>query len=380
MPRFIDDLIWSANTRSHWLRLWPSTFDFPFANSDTLIGLDIGLKRITLVELAQTNTHYELRRLGLKRLKYRNDTLTPSDYEDMIALTIKELVEACGLTKKNVAVSLSGPSVLIKPLSIPIAPGSNLAIDEYLQWEYQQYADDSGSGDLVWDYYQLPSSPDPPESPQNTPLLLVAARKEVVEEREHLLISAGLSPKILDVDSFALVNMFLVAGSLEQPTVMLVNLGTKVISLAVISNGSGVFMRETSSGILQHEETFQEHSGCSQEEMEDFLFQQPTSKFEENLLKALHVQVASEIRRAMAHVLEATPHTPIQSISLYGEYAEVWNLTNFLQQSVNLPVEIGNPFKGMKIRASPENRQILHAASPLAAIAVGLATRKNGDR
>lgn len=346
-----------------------------------LLGVAIAGQRVTIVELARHDQQYELLSLCLRHMDGSDGLHALSDREGTVLGTLQNLVMERGFRNRKVAVSLSGPFVRIKQVTIPFVPQGDVEIEEYLTWEYQQYADEMELGSFDWDFHQLPYPAQQLDSASGVPVLLVAARKDVVQERTNLFKTAGLTPMVVDVDSCALVNMYLLSSPEErEETTLLVNLESQAISLAVVSKGLGLYMKELSAAVVPYEDGVQHTRRSLDEAVPKFLFGEPANEREERIVKEWQFQTVRKIDETLGQFLGISPGTPVDHVKLFGEYARAWGLVEFLQSTVKLPVEIGNPLGAIRISASQADRQFLTSVSPLTAVAVGLATRAAGDR
>src|SRR5205823_8219683 len=100
-------------------------------------------------------------------------------------------------------------------------------------------------------------------------VLLVAAKRELVEGRVGLLHEAGLEPGIIDVDAFAIHNAF----ELNHPDAMqgvagLVNIGHEVTNVNILEDGVPVLTRDLSVGTRRFREDLQREKGLASEEAE----------------------------------------------------------------------------------------------------------------
>jgi len=209
-----------------------------FARSKGLVGLDIGSSTLKLVELKERKGEFSLVRLGVESLS--PEAIVDGSIMDssLVVDAIRRLNEATGVKAERFATSLSGHSVIIKKISMPAMPEEDLA--EPIQWEAEQYIP-FDIKDVNVDVQIL----NPKASHGQMDVLLVAAKKDVINDYTSVVSEAGLVPVCVDVDTFCVQNMFeLNYGFPANETIALINIGASVININVISNGITTFTRD----------------------------------------------------------------------------------------------------------------------------------------
>ena len=220
-------------------------------------------------------------------------------------------------------------------------------------------------------------------------VLLVAAKKEVINDYVTVLRDAGLNPVVVDVDAFALLNMYEVNYPImENEVVALVNIGASLINIVVLQGGKYVFSRDISMGGNLYTEEIQKQLSVSFEEAE--LLKKGGSQGEETeevmrkevdmVLKEVSEQIAGEIARSLDFYSAASPEAPINKIWLCGGSCRISGLSEAIAKNQNLPVEILNPFRNIEANPKLFDPAYLEEVGAQAAISVGLALRRAGDR
>jgi len=228
-----------------------------------IIGLDIGSSAVKAVELVQSKKGYQL-------LHFRMVPLPPEAIVDgaimnsgAVVDAISELIAVEKIKTKEVATSVSGHSVIVKKIKLPQMTEEEL--EESIQWEAEQYIPFDIT-DVNLDVQILG------EDEQNVgqmEVLLVAAKKDMINDHVSVLMEAGLNPQIMDVDAFAIENMFEINYDFaEGETVVLANIGASTINVNILRNGVSTFTRDISMGGNQFTEEIQKQLNVSHEEAE----------------------------------------------------------------------------------------------------------------
>lgn len=173
-----------------------------FGKKDNLIGLDIGSKTIKVAEVKFTKKGKVLKKFGVTDVPY--GSIEDGNIKDADALSevIHDLIKTNKIKEQNVAVSIGGYSVIVKTINIPTMTEEQL--HETIHFEAEQYIP-FDIADVNLDFQVLGES----ESDSNKMgVLLVAAKKDLIEDYTNLIENSGLNPCIIDVDIFALQNIY----------------------------------------------------------------------------------------------------------------------------------------------------------------------------
>ena len=182
-----------------------------------LIGLDIGSHAVKLVEIDQTRKEMKLKNFGIIWLPREAIVEGYIKDKDAVSLAIKHLVRNLKTRNKNVATSISGFSVIIKKIMIGHRDASEL--ESTIQEEAEQYIPfDINEVNLDFDILSGEKAAesddeDRSEDSDRMEVMLVAAKKDIIDDYVKLLGISGLNPTVLDVDAFALQNAFEVSSS-----------------------------------------------------------------------------------------------------------------------------------------------------------------------
>jgi type IV pilus assembly protein PilM len=216
-------------------------------------------------------------------------------------------------------------------------------------------------------------------------LLLIAAKKEKLAELSEVVKEAGLVPCVVDVDAFAVENMYGMNYEVKPDEIVtLINIGASVTNINVLKGGAGLFTRDVSIGGNRYTEALQRISGSAYEEAEAAKkgerFEGVDRETVETVLERMNAEVSTELARTLDFVKASIPGGEIHRILLCGGGGKVAGLATQLAGRVGVDVGLANPFSKMDTSEAKVDAEMLQEQAPMAAVGVGLALRKLGDR
>ncbi|MCA9545684.1 MAG: type IV pilus assembly protein PilM, partial [Myxococcales bacterium] len=220
-------------------------------------------------------------------------------------------------------------------------------------------------------------------------VLLVAAKKEIVDEYAGVVREAGLVPVVVDVDAFTLYNCFEASyGFPPGETVVLIDIGAGTITINVVSNGVSTFTRDISMGGNQYTEEIQKQLNVSYDEAEAYKrggeagvdADSVVPQEVEQVMSAVSESMASEIHRSLDFYLATSSEGRVSRVYLSGGTAKVPSLARTIEDKVGVAVELIDPFRNIQIDGKVFNLDYINEIRPLAAVAVGLGLRRAGDK
>ena len=348
--------------------------------SKAVVGLDIGSSAVKAVELKPAGK-------GFRVSAFATEPVPPDSIVDgaiidgaAVADAIRRLFENKAFKTKEVAASLSGNAVIVKKISLPVMTEAELA--ESIYWEAEQYIP-FDIQDVNLDYQIL----DPgtgPNSRGSMDVLLVAAKKEKIADYTSVIAQSGRTPVVVDVDAFALQNAFEVNYGLEAGhTVVLLNAGASAININILQGDQSVFTRDISMGGNAYTEAVQKELDLPFESAEQLKKGIPVdgATFEEAqpVLHAVTENVLLEIQKTFDFFKASASTDQIDRIMLSGGASRVDGFHQMVQDRFNAPVEDFDPFRAVAWDAKKLGGDAVDSAAT-AAVAVGLALRKVGDR
>jgi len=276
-------------------------------------------------------------------------------------------------------IAVSGhSSVIVKKIVIPLMTADEFAIS--IKYEAEQYIP-FDINDVNIDFTIL--GPRPDEEGQMD-VLLVAAKKAVIADYEEVVASAGLEPLILDVDAFALSNMYeLNYDSAENKNLALVNVGASKTNINVLTGGQPVFTRDSAMGSNHHNEMLERLLDISHEDAERLKLGEAVPGVSPDQAQAALLsassEICAEIHRSFEYFRGSGAEEEIREVVLSGGAALIKGFPEMMAEKLGMRVEVANPFKKIKI-PDKLNPSYIRKIAPIAAVSVGLALRRAGDK
>jgi type IV pilus assembly protein PilM len=357
------------------------------AKGKLALGLDIGSTGVKLILLKEQRRRgqvgFALQSFGMKPLPPEAIVDGALMNSTAIVQAIQELMGELKVKQREVAIGVSGHSVIIKKISMPRMTQEEL--EEAIQWEAEQHIP-FDIKDVNIDTQIL--KPDANDATGQMDVLLVAAKKDMINDYTTVVSEAGLAPAVVDVDAFAVQNCFSANYDVpEKETVVLINAGAAVVNINILAGGVTTFTRDVTIGGNQFTEEIQKQLNVSYEEAEalkigggrgdaDAVVPQEV----ERVMSSVAEQVAGEIQRSLDFYAGTAADANFTKVFLSGGTAKIPALFKTIESRVGVPVEIMNPFKQIEIDNRKFDPAFIMDVAPLAAVAVGLALRKAGDK
>lgn len=349
------------------------------ATRNRLVGLDIGSKNIKAAEVIEGKKGFTLSKFGMI-------DIAPGLIEDgaikdpeAVADTIRKLFKSYGIKNGNVALSVGGYSVIVKKISVQTATEDQL--QDTIHFEAEQYIP-FDIDDVNLDFQIMGENEN---NPNQMNVLLVAAKKEMVNDYVNLAELAGLEPRIIDVDAFALQNAFeLNYDAVEEENVALIDIGASKTSLNILKGATSVFMRDVSLGCGQINQKIASLIDCSADEAEAIKFGESSDRIStedlSDIISSVVADWCTEIRRALDFFYSTYPDDQIKKIVLSGGGGNIQELRQLLAVETSAEVATINPFQHFYVDDDKFDTEYLEKIAPQASICMGLATRKLDDK
>jgi len=349
-----------------------------FRKTSHLVGLDIGSMALKASEIVETKSGYSLQRFGMLDIAYGAIEEGVIKDADEIAASIRKLFNENSFKTQNVAVSIGGYSVIVKKISLQTMTEGQL--QEAINSEAEQYIPFDIS-EINLDYQILGETKN---NPDRMNVLLVAVKKEVVNSYVNLIQMAGLNPCVIDIDAFALQNIFELNYAPEDENVALIDIGASKTSLNILKGNSSVFMRDVTLGCGMINRKIVSLLDCSYEEAEQLKYSDQPDRISPDDVKEIISSVVddwcNEIRRALDFFYSAYPDDQIKRIMLSGGGAHIKEFRELLTVETSSEVGIINPFRNVQIDEKKFDISYLERIAPQAAISMGLSIRKIDDK
>jgi type IV pilus assembly protein PilM len=385
-----------------------------FGKVGPVIGVDVGTNSVKVVQMKTTAKGLVLERIAIVPIRLTEGKGNVTEASDAaVAEAVKTAVVNSGTSIKDVCCSIAGESVIVRYLQFPDMPNEEL--DYTVRLQAEEYIPFHLT-DVNLDYQRL----DTPtvEGGKRVDLLLVAVRKDLVSRRVELLKSIGLSPVVMDVDSFALLNC-LEANYDFRPdeVVALVSIGASITNINIFIKSISRFARDISLGgnsitsaiasklsisFQDAEKTkisegivFTKEPGAGGGEVsgvaeaikgtvEKITGEKMDDEDKKTKLAGIIRQpiqnLITEVRRSLQFFENQPNGKPVTRVLLTGGGAKLQNLDKYMSDRLGLPVEIADPLKKIDISMVSKVGFDVKSQAPTLAVGIGLGLRKAGDK
>ena len=353
-----------------------------FSGKKKLVGLDIGSSSLKLAEIISSSRGYVLNRFLQTPLP--RGVITDGVLADPSALTlkIKELFRNSGCGRKGIVTSLAGNSVIIKKVTLDQI--SEAELRDLIHDEAGKYLPFDNMDDVNYDFQILG---DNSYNPNQMDIIIVAAKKDMVNSYLEAITAAGLNVMIMDVAPFVLESVYESNYEFDNDEiVVIINIGASTTGINVLKGGMSIFTRDFALAGNTITESLQEKYKMTFEEAEKIKIEGiPDGSDGDNLdLKNSILDFAQpiclEIERSIDYFRSTFGGEYIKHVLLAGGSAGIYNLTKNLSEKLNVKTEIINPFFKIGYNKRKIDINKLESIKPVAATAIGLGLRKMGDK
>lgn len=349
--------------------------------SKNLVGLDIGSSSIKVAQLKKKKNNHVLQGFGIKPIP--PESIVDRHIMDTPAVVdaIKGLFAERKIKDRDVAISISGHSVIIKKIEMPLMAGDEL--EEQVKWEAEQYIP-YNINDVEMDYQILRRRP----TEGLMDLLLVAAKKDEIEYYMSVTQDAGLRVAVIDIDSFAMQNAY----ETNYPdkfnkTVALVDVGASLTRLNIVRDGITLFIRDITGGGQNLTEEIRKELGISYDVAEAYKVGagSPSSSdvvpVEVNeILERSVDSIAAEIQRSIDFYLATAESQNLEAILIGGGTGHCHFLRDAVQKRTDVRVELLNVFRMIEADQSKFDAANILSFAGQATVSIGLALRSKKDK
>lgn len=351
----------------------------PNFGSKSIVGLDIGSHSVKAVELHRKGrgNEFELSHLGVAPLP--PEAIVQGAFLNSAGIVdaIREAIEKAKIRTKHVAAAVSGHSVIVKKVSLPTMSRDEL--DEQIRWEAEQYIP-FDVNEVNLDFQILNEG----GGEGQMDVLLVAAKKDLIDDYVQVIAEAGLQPAIIDVAAFAVENAWQANYDAHpDETVALVNIGAQVVNINVVSGGAPTFTRDITTAGNQYTEEIQKTLSVSFDEAERLKLgarageasQDVVPQEVEKAMQAVTETVIGEISRSLDFFAATSAESRINKVYLSGGSSMVTGFREAFRERTGHDAEILNPLNRM-IPSSKFEPEYIEEVGPALGVSVGLAMRQ----
>lgn len=339
-----------------------------------MIGLDISSSAVKLIELSRSGDGYKVE--AYRVLPLPPNTVIEKNIADIDALAeaIQTTVKRSGTKLKDTVVAVSDSSVITKEIELP-AGLTDLQMEMQIEAEADQYIP-YPMEEVAFDFDVI----GPVENnPDLVRVLLAACRQENVEHRRQALEMAGLQPKVIDVEGFAIERAYkLLEGQVDQvgdQVVAIADIGATMFSFTVLVDGKTIYTSEQLFGGKQLTEEIQRRYGLSWDEAGEAKRKGGLPEdYETEVLAPFKEALIQHITRSLQFFYSSSHFNYVDQLFLAGGVCALEGLVDEVEQTIGLPTVVANPLLNMQISKSI-NASALANDAPALLLAIGLAMR-----
>jgi len=342
------------------------------------IGLDIGNHSIKMVHLKKT--HHGFKLLNCESLSTIPEGVEPvfSDLSpDRYGPILSQLVRTMKLKPKKIkhlVSSIGGDNTSIKQIKTIFLPDEEL--ESALFFEAKKHLPISGS-EMNLDYQVLNVE----EKTNNMNILLASSTKASLTEHSNILTSAGLTPGIVDLESLAVANSYMLNSETDEGVYIILNIGAFKTNMVICSPTSKFFARDIARGGFDFTKEIMKKLKKSYQEAERFKLENGLNEKEIKKDKASIIAlditekntaelITQEVKRSLRFYVKEAGNSDFRKILLVGGSASLKGLPEYITEQLQVPTEVFNPFKNLDESDRPGTTN-----DPQFAVAMGLAMR-----
>ncbi|MHC4941716.1 MAG: type IV pilus assembly protein PilM [Planctomycetota bacterium] len=337
-----------------------------FNKRKSIIGLDVGSECIKAIEISQERGEYIISGYG------QIDVASDDAKQDALS----ELLRTCNFKNKRVASAVSGRSLIVRFLNIVEMPEENL--NNAIRYEADKYIP-FDIDNVILDCQKLGDTTG--LSKNEMKVILVAVKRELVDDHHQFLQECGLQPAVIDIDVFALANSFefsrMVNGEMnsEGKITALVDIGGRKSCINIIRGHESLFTREIYMGGSDFTTYIAKKTGLENFESEE-LKRSPGERVDEiteAILPGIE-EIGSEINLSFDY-FENQYENRVEEIYLSGGGSRVPGLDEALEKIFERRAVAWSPVEGVSVDSDQVDTELLLNNSPSLAVAMGLASR-----
>jgi len=341
------------------------------------VGLDIGSSLVKMVEVDHSKSKPVLTKYGIVKLP--PEAIVEGEMMDrsLVIEGIQECMTKAGISQKEVATAVSGRAVIVKKVVMDKMNPDDAK--EAIFWEAEQHVP-FDIDDVCLDFQILKED----VGANQMEILLVAAKKEMVNAHAGIIRDAGLNPRIIDVDSFAVQNAVEATGGGGGQVTGLINIGTDVTNINIVQNHIPYFTRDLSVGSNVFLEAIQRNLGVDFEHADAMLSGQAAIEDEEHFHRIIAEaadEISMGIERSMSFLKTAGDAEKIDEVILSGGGARIPGLKDILSEKHGVEFKVNQAIQQIEradnlFEGGGDN---IDTVGPLLTVALGLALRREGE-
>jgi len=344
------------------------------------VGIDIGTHSVKLVHLKRLNEGFKLLNYEIRPTVPDGIEYIPSDLRrDRYAPIITEMMRSLKINPKKVnhlVTAVGGEQVSIKQIKTIFLPDDEL--ESALFFEAKKHLAISG-GDMVLDFQVLSVE----EKTNNMNVLLCATTKDHLRAHTEILQQCNLTPHFVDAEALGVANSFALNTYLEDGVFVLLNIGAHRTNMVVYGPKSKFFSRDIELGGYNITKDFMKARDLSFEDAEKFKLEHGLRgpAIDKSGLSISNLDIADkpteevislEVKRSLRYYVKEAGNSDFKKVLITGGSAKLAGLVEYLEEALNIPCEIFDPFYNLEMPDKFRNKR-----DPQLSLALGLAMRKD---
>jgi type IV pilus assembly protein PilM len=351
-----------------------SGLNFSFGSSKACIGLSIGASSIKIAELKKKGkAQWSLVRFASVPINDAFSDQREVVNGEMITQAILQALSDAKIKSKEVCSSIVGSGVIIKNLTIVVTDMKEL--NDQVFWEAEQYIPFDIS-EVVVDYQVIKKSKD-----NNVEVILVAVKRDLLEQYMGVMDAAQVTAKIMDVEVFALQNCYESNYAVsDTDAVMLVDVGALSTKTVICAGGIPFFTKDAPfGGHMVTQEIQRELKLPSIHDAEALkISSNLPHEVSEIVARMAHI-LSTELKKSVDFYTASSLGPPVSAIYLTGGASRAAHLAKIIEEYTNLPVVYLNAFAQVSVDSKTLTPEYLESIAQIASIPIGLAIR-SGDK
>ena len=341
----------------------------------SVLGIDVSSSACKVLELSRADEHCRVERYAVEPLPQNSVVEHAITEVEQVAQAVERAVKRSGSRCKHAAVAVAGAHVITKTIKMPATMSENdlqtqieMEADHYIPYPLDE---------VNMDYQVIGATEDNPEEME---VLMAACRKEIVDDYVAVIQAHGLTPAVVDIETYAMENAYsLIAqhmpgGGMEK-TVAILDVGATTTNINVIHNNRSVYSRDHTFGGRQLTEEIQRRYGLSYEEAGLAKKQGGLpDNYQTDVLRPFMEAMCQEAMRALQFFYSSSPFNNVDQVLLAGGCAQIPGIDEMVSARIGVPAMVANPFASMSL-ASRIKPEMLANDAPSLMISCGLALR-----
>jgi type IV pilus assembly protein PilM len=352
-----------------------------FFNS-SLVAIDIGSSAIKMLELTGNAKRRRLKNFAVEPLP--KGAIENGLFVDPIAITdvLKKMVKQMGVKGRRTAVSISGAGAMIK--KVVINAGKDATVMEQVDFHASQ-AFQIDPAEMYYDHAEMGLAPNGSDGVE---VLLVGARREIVEQYVTVIKEAGMQLGIVEAGALSLVNMFEVNYGVIDGLIAVISIGASSTSVIFIDRGRVLYNHELSMGGDAFTGAIAQTMNMAWEAAESLKISAAASQADlpaefQRIMAETNNTMSNEMRQVFsffASSSDAEGCGPVKHAFLIGGGSRTLGIDAALATAVGVPIHLANPFQNIEIDERKFKLDRVMGLGPMFGVSIGLGTRSKGDK